>query len=83
MMIFYLVLAIAVAFVVTTWLVLRSGKNYSVNDTEAHSSSYGDVIKEGHGGLTIFLWVSFAAILVWTIIYLIQHWNEFTVIGSG
>lgn len=83
MMLFYLVLAIALSSVIIIWLVLRSGKNYSVNDTEAHSTSYADVIKEGHGGLTVFLWVSFAAILVWTIVYLVQHWSEFSVIGSG
>lgn len=77
MILFYLVVAIALSFVITIWLVLRSGKNYSVNDTEAHSTSYADVIKEGHGGLTVFLWVSFAVILVWTIVYLIQHWSEF------
>ena len=82
-MIFYLVVAIAIAFVITTWLVLRSGKNSSVNDTEAHSTGYADEIKEGHGGLTIFLWVSFAVILVWTITYLIQHWNEFPGVSNG
>jgi hypothetical protein len=83
MMIFYLVVAIAIASVITTWLVLRSGKNYSVNDTEAHSTSYADEIKEGHGGITIFLWVSFAVILVWTIVYLVQHWNEFPGVSNG
>jgi hypothetical protein len=83
MTIFYLVVAVAIVFVIITWLVLKSGKNYSVDDTEAHSTSYADVIKEGHGGLTIFLWVSFAVILVWTVIYLVQHWSEFPGVTNG
>ncbi len=80
---FYFVVAFAISFVIIVWLVLRSGRNYSVNDAEAHSTNYADVIKEGHGGLTVFLWTSFVVILIWTIVYLIQHWNEFSVIGSG
>jgi hypothetical protein len=82
MMLFYLVLTVALGFVIITWLVLRSGKNYSVNDTEAHSTNYADVIKEGHGGLTMFLWVSFTVILIWTVVYLVQHWSEFAEIFS-
>lgn len=80
MTLFYLVLAVAISVVILTWLILRSGHRYSVHDTEAHSTNYADVIKEGHGGLTLFLWVSFISIIVWTIIYLVQHWNEFSVI---
>ncbi len=79
---FYFVLAFVVCFVIVVWLVLRSGRNYSVNDTEAHSTNYADVIKEGHGGLTMFLWVSFALILIWTIVYLVQHWSEFSMMSS-
>jgi Ca2+/Na+ antiporter len=79
---FYFVLAFAVCFVIVVWLVLRSGRNYTVNDTEAHSTNYADVIKEGHGGLTMFLWVSFVLILIWTIVYLVQHWSEFSMISS-
>ncbi len=83
MNIFYLVLVIALSTVVFIWLALRSGHRYSVHDTEAHSTSYADVIKEGHGGLTLFLWVSFIVIFVWMIVYLVQHWSEFSVIFSA
>jgi hypothetical protein len=38
--------------------------------------------KEGHGGLTLFLWVSFIAIFIWSIVYLVQHFSEFSVIFS-
>jgi Ca2+/Na+ antiporter len=78
MTLFYLVLAVAVSVVILTWLILRSGHKYSVHDTEAHSTSYADVIKEGHGGLTLFLWISFITIFVWTIVYLVQHASEFS-----
>lgn len=74
---FYLVIAVAVSVVILTWLVLRSGSSYSVHDTEKHATKYADVIKEGHGGLTLFLWVSFTAIFIWTIVYLVQHAGEF------
>jgi hypothetical protein len=80
MTLFYLVIAVAVSVIILTWLALRSGHGYSVHDTEAHSTNYADVIKEGHGGLTLFLWVSFITIVVWTIVYLVQHWSEFSVI---
>jgi hypothetical protein len=77
---FALVVGIAVSVVILTWLVLRSGHGYSVSDTEAHASDYAGEIKEGHGGLTLFLWLSFASIIVWTVVYLVQHAAEFNVI---
>jgi hypothetical protein len=79
---FYLVIGVAVSVVILTWLALRSGHGYSVHDTEAHATSYADTVKEGHGGLTLFLWLSFLAIIVWTIVYLVQHAGEFSVIFS-
>ena len=83
MTMFYIVVATAVSFVIVTWLILRSGYGYSVHDTEAHSISFADIIKEGHGGLTLFLWVIFIAILIWTIVYLVQHWGEFSAVFPG
>lgn len=79
---FSLVVGIAVAVILLTWLALRSGHGYSVSDTEAHASDYAGEIKEGHGGLTLFLWVSFIAMFIWTIVYLVQHASEFSVIFS-
>jgi Ca2+/Na+ antiporter len=77
---FWLVIIIAVSVVIITWLILRSGNNYSVQDTEAHATDYANQIREGHGGMTLFLWVSFIAIIIWAIIYLVQHASEFSVI---
>jgi hypothetical protein len=79
---FYIVIAVAVSIVILTWLALRSGHGYSVHDTEAHAVNYADEIKEGHGGMTLFLWLSFTAIIVWTIVYLVQHASEFSAIFS-
>jgi hypothetical protein len=77
---FALVVTIAVSVVLLTWMALRSGHGYSVSDTQAHASDYAGEIKEGHGGLTLFLWASFISIFVWTVVYLVQHASEFSVI---
>ena len=79
----YWTLAIVFAFLLTLILLLRSGRGYSVHDTEAHSTDYAGVIKEGHGGMTAFLWVFFAALLVWTIAYFVMHASEFAIIFAG
>jgi hypothetical protein len=79
---FYIVIAVAVSVVILTWLILRSGRGYSVHDTEAHAISYADDIREGHGGLTLFLVLSFLAIIIWCIVYFVQHASEFSVIFS-
>lgn len=75
---FTLLIIAVVAFLV--YLAVRSGKGYSVEDTKAHAEEYPDGIKEGHGGMTAFCWVTIGAIFVWSIIYLIMHWNEFSVV---
>jgi hypothetical protein len=80
MNIIWLVLAVISATGILIWLMLRSGKGYSVQDTEAHATNYADEVKEGHGRMTLFLWVSFVVILIWTIVYFIQHAGEFAVI---
>jgi hypothetical protein len=77
---FWLVIIVSVAVVVIIWLALRSGSGYSVHDTEAHAVKFADEIKEGHGGMTLFLWLSFLAIIIWVVIYLVQHAGEFSVI---
>ena len=80
---FYFVLGSMIGFVVLTALGLASGRRYSVEDTKAHSSDYANVIEEGHGGMTAFLWVTYGAIVIWMIAYLIEHATEFSVIFSG
>ena len=63
-------------------ILLIHGSRYSVSDTQAHSANYGGVIKEGHGGMTAFLWTVFTGIFIWTIVYFVMHWSEFAVITA-
>ena len=79
---FWLTVLIVISFAVAMYFMFRSGQSYTVHDTQSHAVDYGNVIKEGHGGLTAFLWISYGGIIVWTMIYLIQHWSEFGVIFS-
>ena len=74
---FLIAVCSGVVFSFLVWLALRGGHGYSVHDTQAHSVDYANVIKEGHGGVTAFLWLSYFSILVWTGVYLGQHWAEF------
>ena len=63
-------------------LTFISGSRYSVDDAESHATNYADLIKEGHGGVTAFLWLLFLGMLVWTIIYFVMHWSEFAILTA-
>jgi hypothetical protein len=63
-------------------LLLIHGSRYSVSDAEAHATDYAGEVKEGHGGITAFLWVCFVGLTVWTIVYLVLHWHEFAIITA-
>jgi preprotein translocase subunit SecG len=80
---FYWTLVIIFLFLVSLILLIRSGHGYSVHDTQAHASEYAGEIKEGHGGMTAFLWVFFTFMLVWTIVYFILHAGEFAIVFAG
>jgi hypothetical protein len=77
---FYVTIGAIVLFVLLLVLFLRSGHRYSVHDTEAHSTNFAGVIKEGHGGMTAFLWSLFTAFFIWTIAYFVIHASEFSII---
>jgi hypothetical protein len=79
---FYITLLSIAAVVVLAALLLWSGKGYSVRDAQSHAEDYAGVIKEGHGGVTVFLWVLFAVILIWTVVYFVLHAGEFAIIFS-
>ncbi len=68
------------SYVIFLVLILRSGRGYSIEDTETHASDYAGVIKEGHGGMTAFLWLSFVAMFIWGIVYFVTHWHEFQIL---
>lgn len=64
------------------YLWLRGKKNYSVDDAESHAEEYANIIKEGHGGMTIFLWIGFGLIIGWCVWFLATHWTQFWVISA-
>lgn len=75
-----LVVGSAVVTAALIWIALEGGATYSVEDAMSHAANYADVIEEGHGRMTMFLWVAYGAIAGWTVYYLIDHWDEFSVI---
>ena len=80
---FVIVSGSAIAYAVLVYLAYTGGRGYSVEDTESHASHYADEIKEGHGRVTALLWVTFAAVVAWTIFYLVQHASEFSAMTTG
>jgi hypothetical protein len=78
---FWLALGSILTFSTLLVLLIR-GSKYSTADTESHASEYAGVIKEGHGGMTAFLWVMFIGMFVWTVVYFVMHWHEFAVIAA-
>lgn len=57
-------------------LALRSGDRYSPADAREHDAEYGDGVREAHGPITAFLWVCYAAALLFTVGYSIAHWAD-------
>jgi hypothetical protein len=76
----WIVVASITVSVFFLWLLVTGGKDYSAEDAEAHAQEFGGLVKEGHGRMTSFLWVSFTLLIVWTIYYFSVHWHEFAVI---
>jgi hypothetical protein len=79
---FYLVLVCIAAFVILLVLLLRSGKGYSEHHSEADAVEFAGKVKESHGRMTVFLWITFGIIFVCTTGYLVIHWREFIIIFS-
>lgn len=74
----FFTLLITCVVAILLYLAIRSGSGYSVSDTKAHAEKFSDNIEEGHGGMTAFTWVTFSGIFIWCVVYLVQHWNEFS-----
>lgn len=73
----FTLLIIAIACV-AIFLALMSGRVYKHHDADSHASDFAGIIKEGHGPLTVFLYVAYAVLLLWTAVYLVQHRDDFT-----
>ena len=74
---FWIVVSTILISVLFLWLFIIGGHKYSVEDTESHAEEYGELIREGHGGMTMFLWISFVVLFVWTIYYFIINLDQF------
>lgn len=76
----WLTFIVLASLILTEVLLLLTGRGYSVEDTEAHASDYAEQVKEGHGGMNAFLWLSFLAMFIFAIVYFVQHWHEFQIL---
>ena len=77
----YVTTFMIIALSVITYLIVRSSKEYPPEKVEADAHEFAGVIKDGHGEITLFLWATYAGLVVWAIAYLVQHWNEFLELG--
>jgi hypothetical protein len=77
----YVTTFMIIALSVITYLIVRSSKEYPPEKVEADAHEFAGVIKDGHGEITLFLWATYAGLVVWALAYLVQHWNEFLELG--
>jgi hypothetical protein len=61
------------------YLSLKAGKDYSVEDTEANAEEFGGLVKEGHGPVPAIAAIGMGALIIWSVVYLIMHWNQYAV----
>lgn len=73
----WLTLIVIFSLLIFAWLVIRSQDEYSQEDANAHAEEFGGVIAESHGPVTLFLWISYGFLLIWTLAYLWVHRTEF------
>ncbi|NJD53652.1 MAG: hypothetical protein FIB07_12380 [Candidatus Methanoperedens sp.] len=73
----WLTIVIIAGILAGVWLAVKSGDKYSPEDASAHAEEFGGVIAESHGPITDFLYVSYAIMILWALVYLWQHWSEF------
>ena len=67
---------------IATLLSLYSGATYPNERVDNENEEYAGTIKEARGPVSIFLWCCYITITVWSIIYLVQHAQEFKVLMS-
>lgn len=66
---------------VATLLSLFSGGNYPNERVDNENEDYAGTIKEARGPVSLFLWACYFSIALWSVIYLVQHWQEFAVLA--
>lgn len=73
----YLSLAIIAGFAVLMVLIVKSSDEYSVEQTEKTADEFAGTIKDAHGPVTTWLWVSYVVLIIWAFAYLYLHWSDF------
>jgi ABC-type dipeptide/oligopeptide/nickel transport system permease component len=73
----YVAFIFIVACAILMWLIVRSSGEYSVEEAEDNSEDFAGVIRDSKGPVTTWLWVAYAALIIWAVAYLIQHSAEF------
>jgi hypothetical protein len=73
----YLTLILVGAGVLLIYLIVKSSDEFSVEETEASSEDFAGEVRDSKGPVTKWLWAVYAALIIWALAYLIQHWGEF------
>lgn len=73
----YITVIIIAAFVVSISLMVKSSGEFSPEEVEEEADTFAGDIRDSHGPITTFLWVSYAGLAIWAIIYFYLHFNEF------
>jgi hypothetical protein len=80
---FWIAVVSLVFSAVMIWLIVVGNGRSREEGSEAHAEGFAGVVREGHGGMTIFLWVSFALLVLWTVYYFVAHAQQFLVIFTS
>jgi len=51
--------------------------DFTVEETEKNSDDFAGVIKDSHGHIPRWLWVTYFGLVIWAVAYLLQHISEF------
>jgi hypothetical protein len=73
----YVTVAIIAGFCILIWLIVRSSNEYTQEDNERDADEFAGVIRDSHGPVTLWLWVTFSALTIWIVAYFVLHWAEF------
>ena len=77
----YVTVFMIISLSVITYLIVRSSKEDPPEKVDAEAHEFAGVIKDGHGRITLFLWATYAGLIVWVVAYMVQHWYEFLELG--
>ncbi len=68
---------IVLGFGMLSYIAVKSGEGYPPERAEMEAESYAGIISEAKGRITPFLYITYAAVLLWSLVYLYLHAKEF------